>query len=146
MIIDGSSNQNGPKLRSAWPLVGRSIVVGLVVAGLISAGVSVAGDGMPQSAILYVNDSAHRYVSPPCIDDAIRDSKYPLYAAYTRQTTYGEVLSRGRDRWAGEAECRENGGLTNERADRSLARYLAERAGFMRPPPSRWGPDGSWRW
>jgi hypothetical protein len=144
-MADGSSTQNGPKPRSVWLLVVQSIFVGLVISALISAGVSVAGEGMPQSAILYANDLAHRYASPPCIDDAIRDSN-PLYAGYTRQTTYGELLSRRQERWAGEAECRENGGLANERADRSLARYLAERAGFMRPPTSRWESDGSWRW
>ena len=145
-MTDGSSDVKRSKPRSGWRLAVRSTAVATVIAALVSAGISVAGEGMPRSAMLYANDSTHRYASPPCIDDAIRDSEYPHYAGYTRQTTYSELLSRREERWAGEAVCRDNGGFTNERADRSLARYVAERAGFMRPPPSRWERDGSWRW
>lgn len=120
-----------------------------MVGTCVALGTSVSGPAMPHNARLYFNDVAHRYASPPCVEEA-RLSGDDRYLRYTRVGVYADRLNKSEGsreaRYRGEEHCREMGGFINEEADRSMPRYLLERLGILSKPTSRWETDGSWRW
>lgn len=113
-------------------LVGSAVIV-LVVFGFFVGSAKPA----PSNAVFFADDSAHEYLSPPCLVEQGADT--------APSTRYREV--RRRELPAGyrpNAECRDDGGFLQE--DRSLTGHALQRLGVLDSLRSRWNADGTWRW
>ena len=116
----------------------RPVRIACLMGSLVVLGGCSVGYSMPDNAQLLVNPQTGEYVSPPCV------AREPArYRSFTLRTTLGGVRA-ARDagqRMMPEPHCRDmifgsgtmaSGGFTE--------------SGRLRSNPSRWAPDGSWKW
>ena len=106
----------------------------LLAATALSAG-CMTSRPLPGYAILFADDSARQYISPPCLEE------HPEHAArFTRQTTVREMHSTWAtgsktDRYWPLSQCADEEGLVEK-----------VRLWPLPEPASRVNPDGTWIW
>jgi len=88
--------------------------------------------GMPDNAVVLLDDQTKSYVSPKCAKQEKREYRQAT-AAEARKFNY-----------APDKKCQDAGGFSQD--NRSLSGNLMARLGMLPPLPSRWNPDGSWNW
>lgn len=127
-----------------------AVLVGIVIWASFGIGTSI---GVPLHAIMYLDERSSQYYSPPCVEALGLDERGLL------RTTEAEI----RRRWAAETNssrprrmwpAQDCANLSNDydsgggfsQDGRSLGGTLLEKVGLLGPLPSRWRPDGSWRW
>jgi hypothetical protein len=110
----------------------RIALVFIVVVLCAGTGCPTIGPGMPDNAVLLVDDAARTYMSPPCLASERPDLRV------TTNAKANELNYRP------DHDCREDGGFFQE--GRSMTGILLEAVGVLRPLPSRWTADGQWNW
>jgi len=97
---------------------------------LIGLGIR-SSKGMPDNAIVYVNDATKTYIAPSCI----------RLLTECRRITAGEARILG---YKPDLKCRDMGEFIQK--DRSLTGNLLQTIGILEPVPSKWNEDGSWNY
>jgi len=103
-------------------LIGVLLLIGL---GIRSS------KGMPDNAIVYVNDATKTYMAPSLV-------RPPTGC---RRITAGEVRTLG---YKPDQTCRDEGAFMQE--ERSLTGTLLQIIGILKPIPPKWNEDGSWNY
>ncbi|OIR02659.1 hypothetical protein GALL_153730 [mine drainage metagenome] len=85
----------------------------------------------PATAVVLVSARLKSYFSPSCLPNPV-DEGY---------TTLSNAKRLG---FAPDRKCQAAGGFTQQ--GRSPIGALVERAGLVKPLPSRWNSGGSWNW
>lgn len=103
------------------------------VAGFVfAAGFGIGSDRTtPANAIVYLDLDHRTYFAPPCVNGSMN------FMPGTARDAYAQKFSP-------DPACRDSGAFLSE--DRSLSGQFLETLGLLTPKPSRWNPDGSWRW
>jgi hypothetical protein len=102
----------------------------IVILLMIGFGIG-SSKGMPDYAQVYVNDAAKTYLAPPCMKAT----------ASFRIVTAGKAITMG---YKPDGKCRDEGAFMQN--DRSLTGTFLQTIGFLKPMPSRWDKDGSWKY
>ena len=88
---------------------------------------------MPSNAVIYVNMSTKKYISPPCLNDS---NKY----IFLFKTVKSDV---GLFDLSPDSSCRDEGGFVGN--DRILLFYVLEKIGILNKR-TRWNDGGGWNW
>ena len=107
-------------------VAGSGIALLAIGFGLIPSTVQAPG-----TAVVLVKPTSKTYYSPPCLP-------HPVGEGYT---TLSNAKRLG---FAPDRKCRAAGGFTQK--GRSPVGALLEKAGLVKPLPSRWNSGGSWNW
>jgi hypothetical protein len=90
--------------------------------------------GMPDHAVVLLDDQNRTYLSPVCTGKDQDQKQYrPARAAEARRLKYEP-----------DQKCGGASGFTQD--GRSYTGNFLERMGLLPPWPSRWNEDGSWNW
>ena len=96
------------------------------------AGFGISGAlTMPDNAVLYLDPDRKVYLASPCVGD------------FTG-LRLGTPQEARHLKFSPDPSCREKGAFLSE--DRSLSGQVLVSLGILKPMPSRWNSDGSWRW
>jgi len=87
---------------------------------------------MPDNAIVLLDDQTHTYLSPNCANQEKKEYRQAT-AAEARKLNYEP-----------DKKCRDVKGFSQD--NRSLTANLLVRLSLLPPVPSRWNPDGTWKW
>lgn len=86
---------------------------------------------MPENALVFLDDQAHTFHAPATI----------VEPGLLRLGTAGEAY---RLKYTPDPWCNEEVGFTQQ--GRCAFCFFLECAGLLKPLPSRWNSDGTWKW
>ena len=114
---------------------GRARLIAIAGSGIallaIGVGLTPSTIQAPGTAVVLVNVKSKTYFSPPCLPNPAEEGF----------TTLSNAKRLG---FAPDGKCRAAGGFTQK--GRNPIGTLLEKAGLVKPPPSRWNSGGSWNW
>ncbi len=137
--------------------------LGIALVLLVAVGYAMrVSYSMPDHAVLFLDDAKKLYLSPPClVKNVISQGDPALVSARKnkdveaaldviehfvgtenlRPVPWAQIKGTG---YKPDPDCRDQSGFTQD--GRSLTGLFLEAVGLLPPLPSRWNPDGSWKW
>lgn len=102
----------------------------VILLSVVGFGIS-SSRTMPGNAIVLLDQESKTYTAPPCVQDP--STLTPATASDARKLGFSP-----------DARCRDSGAFLAD--DRSLTGQMLVTIGLLDELPSRWNPDGTWRW
>lgn len=123
-------------------LLGRGLLcAGGAVLVLQLSGVSTT-EGTPENALVLLDVERKFYASQPCLERAAQEHDSKYLAAFFPSVKV--AVREARERYyKPEPACRDGGGFQG--ASIGIVRELLVRCRVLKRP-SRWNPDGTWKW
>ena len=104
--------------------------VAVLLFGLLFAEIYLEwSQGIPPTAVVFINDQARTYLAPPCVQTW----------EGLRRGSVGEAWSLG---YKPDPQCQDEGWFTQDKA--GIVVSLLQKMGLINGEPTRWNQDGSW--
>lgn len=120
-----------------------AIFIGLIIFISLFGSIFTVKQTVPDYAIVYADPEKKIYYAPPYIDNLKSLSKLPR--DINEKKLRAVTLKEARD-----LQCQPDN-TSNEKGYfvqqyRKASSFLLEKAGILKPLPSRWNKDGTWNW